>query len=677
MAKLSDKPTATLAALVGLDEGGNVRSMPVIDTAVSVKRISLPADLAWFQTAGYHRPADGGAARYVRTDSAGHLVSADGARWRVSELEPNVRMFGAVGDGVADDTDAIEAAHAYTTRSRYPAAKGIINLMETGMPLYFPPGRYRYSGAGLVQEGGNVVLLGVAGSTTIQIDADVYFLTANGIILNSRVSSLNFVGGRGAVTYTNTGANVTGAHLFEDCNFADYSVCAIGNNSTDHPYLKVRTCFFYGSTAGGTIGIAWGGYLDSVTIEDCSFLLNAYHLKLGPRIGGSVNITKNDFLAFRKNIRAADIWFVPSVMDVNSGAGIVIAQNKFGNENLSPDQPRILIAPDGDETLDRPARRPSEAWTEDKAFIRGIVLRENRFDGVSKMTAPIIRSFTPSVNALECTRNYFGGGIHTYLCEFMSADPTIRPNGPSDPKWIVELSAFSVPFSRDISNRAVGITLDPLAMMPSAPSALAHPSSSDDFDFVPLLQIDRGRTAAVALSAAAKPSADGAAVAGAAASGNRGTPALDEELDAVASGRASWLDLDVRSLDMDAPASFSIQINHSDTRITALRRRARAGSEWRRIRIPFVFPDAGSATGWRLVLRPTRASPALQLAHARVYHGNAPVASDNVRTLGSGRWDGGHLVLGDYHLWVDAGGQLRLKNGVPEGDGDGAAVGAT
>lgn len=43
---------------------------------------------------------------------------------------------------------------------------------------------------------------------------------------------------------------------------------------------------------------------------------------------------------------------------------------------------------------------------------------------------------------------------------------------------------------------------------------------------------------------------------------------------------------------------------------------------------------------------------------------------------GSGAWDGGHLQLGSYHLWVDSTGDLRIKSSAPVNDTDGTVVGA-
>lgn len=41
-----------------------------------------------------------------------------------------------------------------------------------------------------------------------------------------------------------------------------------------------------------------------------------------------------------------------------------------------------------------------------------------------------------------------------------------------------------------------------------------------------------------------------------------------------------------------------------------------------------------------------------------------------------GAWNTGHARLGPYRLWVDAAGRLRIKNGAPASDTDGAIVGA-
>lgn len=49
-------------------------------------------------------------------------------------------------------------------------------------------------------------------------------------------------------------------------------------------------------------------------------------------------------------------------------------------------------------------------------------------------------------------------------------------------------------------------------------------------------------------------------------------------------------------------------------------------------------------------------------------------AGDTLRIV-DGTWDGGRLQLGNYHLWVDGTGDLRIKSGAPASDTDGTVVG--
>ncbi len=43
--------------------------------------------------------------------------------------------------------------------------------------------------------------------------------------------------------------------------------------------------------------------------------------------------------------------------------------------------------------------------------------------------------------------------------------------------------------------------------------------------------------------------------------------------------------------------------------------------------------------------------------------------------LGGGSYSTGHLVMGNYHIWVDGNGRLRIKNGIPTSNTDGQIVG--
>lgn len=43
--------------------------------------------------------------------------------------------------------------------------------------------------------------------------------------------------------------------------------------------------------------------------------------------------------------------------------------------------------------------------------------------------------------------------------------------------------------------------------------------------------------------------------------------------------------------------------------------------------------------------------------------------------VGNSTWDGAHLILGAYHLWVDGSGKIRIKSGAPSSDTDGTVIG--
>jgi len=105
-----------------------------VGTAVSVASLAMPSDRQYVRTTGFRIHGDGGDALYVRAASepphAGKLQSADGAWWGLEAADAvSPRWFGARGDGIADDTDAVAHAIAYAGR--------------LGLPVRLPPGRYR------------------------------------------------------------------------------------------------------------------------------------------------------------------------------------------------------------------------------------------------------------------------------------------------------------------------------------------------------------------------------------------------------------------------------------------------------------------------------------------------------------------------------------------------------
>lgn len=107
------------------------------DTRSLVAATNILSLVSYVRTAGYATAGDGGGALYKRVATEpshiGKIQSADGAWWEIAEREFDVRMFGAKGDGIADDTAAIQGAI-----NALPARGGRINV---------PGGRYKLTSA--------------------------------------------------------------------------------------------------------------------------------------------------------------------------------------------------------------------------------------------------------------------------------------------------------------------------------------------------------------------------------------------------------------------------------------------------------------------------------------------------------------------------------------------------
>lgn len=108
----------------------------------------------------------------------------------------------------------------------------------------------------------------------------------------------------------------------------------------------------------------------------------------------------------------------------------------------------------------------------------------------------------------------------------------------------------------------------------------------------------------------------------------------------------------------------------------------------------FVDPDGQSSAAPNAkpirVKRSSEAQDRFYMTEQGLYFGDGVTAPDTriLRTgakqwsfgndndvVYGGTWDKGHPVLGTYHLWVDATGALRIKNGKPTTDLDGTVVG--
>lgn len=91
-----------------------MEQIELVTTLHAAQSRTFSAKTVCIQTSGYNSPGDGGGALYKRCDDppthGAKFSSFDGSWWEVVGCSVNVRQFGAVGDGVTDDSAAIQAA---------------------------------------------------------------------------------------------------------------------------------------------------------------------------------------------------------------------------------------------------------------------------------------------------------------------------------------------------------------------------------------------------------------------------------------------------------------------------------------------------------------------------------------------------------------------------------------
>jgi len=325
----------------------------------------------------------------------------------------NVKNYGAVGDGVTDDTTAIESAYNATTTSQ--------------AAIYFPPGNYVYNGTGLMLGGSRnrIRAIGEAqGASTITLGATSYFIQYAGLLTNLIVQDLNFEGGLGALKHTYTGDNVSGQYYIERCRFKDYTECAIASDSNDMPYWKITNCYFDAADTTGGVGIALGQGSDGTIIEGCDFYRGRIGIKL--RRGNNVTISSCTWgypSALNSGGPRIAIWVVPSATSTNAGDGFKVLGCRFGNENLVAGDLRILFA-DAQAGATNGVQLP-QLSADSTGFVQGATIANNAFLDSSADAFPMVYSTTPNVRYSQIHHNFRAGFKNTsHVIRFRTAPTT-------------------------------------------------------------------------------------------------------------------------------------------------------------------------------------------------------------------------------------------------------------
>jgi hypothetical protein len=640
---------------------------------------------------------------YEEVTTGENLTNAAGVKLKAKADKGwwTLKQFGAKGDGVADDTAAFTAfmnALLSSTDNRVPSqgdepswlvAKTIKGLIE--------PGHYRIVGGYDYPVGASQMLHlegGGSQTTKIEITGDNYLFDWDVEPVGFVFRGIHLYAGKGMQRVNTNSTSVGRKTIIEGNVFSEYSECAYANSAQDNPGLKIRRNLFRGKLGVDTIGVAATGLTAGTDIVENIFQRNRYHIKGAPSALVSAdqgplspcNLTRNDFFRWESPFtNTYDVWLVPNADGpTNAGRGVVLNQNKKGNESLKPGDCRLLIADDGAGTgiWDKHhAATPSTGW------LVGVTYRDNNVGFKFGIDMPFCYSYTPNLRSFYFDDLYHGGApthIIQYDASVVSGNLLTGQQTGTDSHYVSFarlLSGWGNDALPPLSSNAPGnfVIHDPFGYAQES----ICPAADDWGGYVFLLT--PASTAAFTSAGTASHSAKDNSLGGvneAAAvrfQGNRPDARFAGAINkaSVVAGRMANIEFELQraaNLPLD---EVTVEVITGGSSV-AFRRRLRVPTQagWHKFSLKWMPRQSTDDILLRFVTDGYAAGVAeyVDIGRARVYHGRSQ-SGGVVRSVQSG-WSREHPVIGDYHLWVDATGDLRIKASAPTSDTDGAIVGA-
>lgn len=153
---LNGFPAGWIITAVYINEPPSSEVRPeFFDTLQDVGPSTAISVTGYVQTLGYNTIGDGGANLYkvvaaaTGIDDGGSFIDLTGIPGQLQAIFPagiSVKQFGAVADGVTDDTAAIQAAIDYVESITYGPGSGIGDTISTGGVVHVPVGYYLIRG---------------------------------------------------------------------------------------------------------------------------------------------------------------------------------------------------------------------------------------------------------------------------------------------------------------------------------------------------------------------------------------------------------------------------------------------------------------------------------------------------------------------------------------------------
>lgn len=343
---INESDTEVRALITNLQS--QIVNLEVSVSNIAALRLRLDTGSTAIQVQGYYSPGDGGGGMYWPDPS--DLTSADngatiivgsitGMRWKLFRTTAlNVRQFGAKGDGVTDDTNAIlNAITLVGPRELYWLRGTYLHTSMLVMPVnqsWRGPGGQR---AVILKKGFNGDSISVTDTNTIRdidVDGNAVSFTGRGIVVGAGFShyfervrvhdtydeSLDFANNAGA------GSQIIGS---------EFGVTTIGNRNLTVAAIKMRdntACprFFSGVwLSGGLLDIQSGGngatfqcfYIGNLKTDSSSAL---FHMA-----GGRVASIAASTILQGSDVQITNVSFSGPVF-LQNAQGILLSNNTYG-----------------------------------------------------------------------------------------------------------------------------------------------------------------------------------------------------------------------------------------------------------------------------------------------------------------------------------------------------------
>lgn len=615
----------------------------------------------------------------------------------------SVKDFGAVGDGVTDDTAAIEAAWlAVTTKGskyfpQHAVGESIYTWLSVNGPkLFFPAGRYIYRGAGLnlndtVNQVPLFTIVGESRSATeIWLDGDMYFVDSAVNPYQFKISHLKCYSGLGLAKFSSTAENVSNLSEVSDCMISAYRECGVGMVSSGWPNVKILRNQFYGRTGYQTIGVMMSGWCASSEIVSNEFGLaegagvHAYAIKLTVTdgYGPTTPILVADNGVYRRNSvdGSTALWVVPNPLTSdNAGRAVMLRNNKWGAENINSSSYHVLIADESTGTGTWAGNR-RHGTNLSSGYVRGLIFDKNNVRFETDATQPYIATFTPHIQNFVC-EDIIDNSLPVNYIEYRGGMSNLS-FGPRDGNIYISTRYWLAPTSTNYGVPVAALTnfphtirlADEMNYLNTRISATYSGDSSVNFASLMTVStsasgLANGLTKTVIDNSIGVPSEACSLVA------SSSVGRISYPLSGWTNDRVVWIEMELARDGATPMGSVIVEVSESDSVIYA-RRTYSLTSEWRMIRFPVSIPNGASTVNLRVVAQGySAAANTFKIGRVAAYHASLPINTGHVRSIGSA-WNSQHITLGSYHLWVDASGVLRIKNGIPTSGTDGTVIGS-